>query len=933
MPGDSIQKRGPRTRTRIRAAFRHLALPLAVALFASGCWSQYRGNLAHSGHQSLEFAIGVNNVSTLTDQWTGATGGAVTTAPAIVDGVAYVGATDGVLYAFDATGTRDCSLGAPKACAPQWSATVGAGTPIRTSPAVAGGFVYVQGEDALFAFDARGVSGCSPGPPRSCAPLWRTASIGDVPSSPAVAADIVFTTADDGLRAYDASGNSPTCAGTPKVCEPLWSSTPFAPSRDASPTVADGTVFVTGANAMYAFSATDQTTCSGTPRRCAPRWIADGTGSSPAVVGGTVYLAGGTRGLAAYDAAGVLGCAGIPRTCAPRWTAALSVRPGEIIEPPAVAGGIAYLSFRGAIHAYDTAGYRRGSDRCIKDVNLCTTAWQTEKAVNADAVSGAPALANGLLLTGGARHLRAYDASGTTNCAAFPIACAPLWSAPARPAGYAAPAIVDGTVYAGSDDGLHAFRTSTRAPGPAIGGVTPSPIAGQTTSLTVAGRAFSAGIVVSTTVPNAALGFPSNVTPTSFTVAITIPASTSPGAYKLTVEDAARNLATRTVAVGGGTSGPEVAARAGISGFPGTLWSAPAERDADTRAVADAGADWTSLDLDWKSIQASSTDFGWTRGTLGNGGFDGAVKAARGEGLQILGVITYSPKWASPNCADQGGTYVGHCFPDAAHVDDFANFARAAVQRYGSQSTATDPALHNSITHWQIWNEPNHQEFSLPRPDPDRYADMLEAVYPAIKAADPSATVIAGGTAPTGNAWDAIGQTEFAPTTWLLSLYDRGAGESFDAIAHHPYSFPWNPLDEAGFNGFTQTRYLYLAMAAHGDGMKKVWGTEMGAPTGSVPLADPNQPCFSRSMTEAEQAQWVHDYFLGWNTSFRAFTGPLIWKAIRDDPPTVGVPLNTQLWNHLGLLRLDRTPKPAFGTFQQMTSTGLIGPRRGASCY
>ena len=87
---------------------------------------------------------------------------------------------------------------------------------------------------------------------------------------------------------------------------------------------------------------------------------------------------------------------------------------------------------------------------------------------------------------------------------------------------------------------------------------------------------------------------------------------------------------------------------------------------------------------------------------MNNGGFDGAVKAARAQGLRILGTITYSPKWASPDCGDRNGTYVGHCLPDAAHVNDFADFARAAVQRYGSLSTAADPALRGSITAWQI---------------------------------------------------------------------------------------------------------------------------------------------------------------------------------------------------------------------------------------
>ena len=897
----------------------------------SGCWTQYRGNLAHSGNQTLEFAINAANVSTLTESWTGTTAGGITTAPAVVDGVAFVGAADGRMYAFDAAGTRGCSNTTPKSCDPLWSAAVNLGDPIRTSPAVAGGSVYVRGRDSLVVFDAAGRNGCTAVTPKVCSPIWRADSLGDVMSSPTVAGGTVFTAAGTGLRAFDATGSGPTCGGVPTVCSPVWSSAPFTPSWDAGPTISEGMVFVSGATDVYGFDVTGTAGCTGTPKVCTTRWSAPGAGSSPAVVDGILYLAGGTRGLAAYDATGVQGCTATPKRCGPLWTAALSVASDERIEPPAIAGATVYLNVHGSISAFETTGTRHGSDRCLKDVNLCTALWQTAATPTAESVFGAPALANGVLYSGGTSTLRAYDAAGRTGCGAFPVSCEPLFSAPPRT--YAASVVVDGTLFSGSSDGLHAFRTSPRDPAPTLGNLTTTVTPGQTISLTVPGTGFTSDLRVATSIPRAVVSAPTAITATALDVSVSVPTGVDPGAYALTIENVDHQRSATTIGVGGGTSGAEVAARTGVSAFPGPLWAPAAERDADTRAVADTGAGWTSLDLDWKSIQSTSTDFGWTRGSLNNGGLDGAVKAARAQGLRILGTITYSPKWASPDCANQNGAYVGHCLPDAAHVSDFANFARAAVQRYGSQSTAADPALRGSITAWQIWNEPNHREFSLPRPDPDRYTAMLQAVYPAIKSADPTATVITGGTAPAGNEWDTVGQTEYAPTSWLLSLYDRGAQNSFDAVGHHPYSFPWNPLDEAGFNGFTQTRYLYLVMAAHGDGVKKVWGTEMGAPTGTVPLADPTQPCFIRSMTEAEQAQWLHDYFLGWNTTFRAFTGPLLWKATRDDPPDALVPLNTQLWNYSGLLRLDHSPKPAFSEMQAITATGVSGPARGGHCY
>ena len=105
-------------------------------------------------------------------------------------------------------------------------------------------------------------------------------------------------------------------------------------------------------------------------------------------------------------------------------------------------------------------------------------------------------------------------------------------------------------------------------------------------------------------------------------------------------------------------------------------------------------------------------------------------------------------------------------------------------------------------------------------------------------------------------------------------------------------------------------------MVQNGDGAKKIWGTEAGAPTGAnVGACTPSNP--GRSVTEATQAQYVADYFKGWYQDFGSFTGPLIWFQIRDngtDPHDCD--------DHLGLLRRDFSPKPAYRTFQRLVRGG-----------
>ena len=276
---------------------------------------------------------------------------------------------------------------------------------------------------------------------------------------------------------------------------------------------------------------------------------------------------------------------------------------------------------------------------------------------------------------------------------------------------------------------------------------------------------------------------------------------------------------------------------------------------------------------------------------------DRATLAARARNLKVLGTLAYSPPWAeSADCPAD----TTHCLP--ANVDDYVRFAGTAAWRYGANGP--DPQLRGSITAWSIWNEPNGHDFSRPRPDPQKYAAMLRAAYPVIKWVDPNSTVVTGGTTPAGDAADG---SEFSPARWLGLLYLAGAGGSFDAVGHHPYSFPTDPIEVHPWNAFTQTLDVRGVMSFFGDGAKKIWGTESGAPTGSAPVA----------ISEAQQAQWVHDYYDGWNTSYADFTGPLFWFPQRDSSADRG-----QWLDNLGLLRHDCTPEARVRGVPLVTGAG-----------
>jgi outer membrane protein assembly factor BamB len=176
--------------------------------------------------------------------------------PSVVGGTVYVYGSDGNLYAFDAAGNTNCS-GDPKTCTPLWTAATGGLLLSLSSPAIANGVAYIGSTDGrLYAFDATGDTNCS-GIPKTCAPLWTAVTADEiVHSSPAVANGVVYIGSQDhSVYAFDATGDV-NCSGAPKVCTPLWSATTGA-GISASPVVAYGRVFVGSLdNDVYAFSIT-----------------------------------------------------------------------------------------------------------------------------------------------------------------------------------------------------------------------------------------------------------------------------------------------------------------------------------------------------------------------------------------------------------------------------------------------------------------------------------------------------------------------------------------------------------------------------------------------------------------------------------------------------------------------------------------------------
>jgi outer membrane protein assembly factor BamB len=343
-----------------------------------------------------------------------------------------------------------------------WRAHIDAN--IVSSPVTYHDRVYVAdfaGE--LYAFDADGETGCG-GQPTTCEPLW-TATVGsNVFATPTVAGGIVYVGDQHGhFAAFDARGVR-GCSGTPKRCEPLWTAELVISQPGgafvSSPAVVGGKVYVGSPDGnLYVLDAHGRRGCTTTTdaqgalaTSCEPLWIApvgDFVEMSPAVVGGTVYVGALNSRLVAFDALGIRGCGGEPRTCEPLWSADLGA--GGIFGSVAVEDGRVYAAtFAGLVAAFDA----RGRERCSGSPRVCAALWTARPG--GDELTG-PSVAGGLVyVTDDTGRLSAYDAAGRRACAGTPVVCRPVWTAQSGrlATSLSMPSVANGVVYASSLDGM-----------------------------------------------------------------------------------------------------------------------------------------------------------------------------------------------------------------------------------------------------------------------------------------------------------------------------------------------------------------------------------------------------------------------------------------------------------------------------------------------
>jgi hypothetical protein len=236
---------------------------------------------------------------------------------------------------------------------------------------------------------------------------------------------------------------------------------------------------------------------------------------------------------------------------------------------------------------------------------------------------------------------------------------------------------------------------------------------------------------------------------------------------------------------------------------------------------------------------------------------------------------------------------------------------------------ANDAAGFASVIHaaggaagYEVWNEEDETDFWGAAVDAGRYAAILKAAYPRLKAADSGAKVVLGPL--TGNNYNFLGQ-----------VYAAGAGGSFDAAAVHtdtaclvdpPSSFYREDGNVARFS-FLGFRTVHDVMAAHGDGAKPIWMTELG-------WTSTTSTC-QRGMWAGQKASGVTETAQAANLkeAYHCLAGypyveNALWFTLNDTTN------HADDLNHYGLLRADGSRKPAWDAFRTVATQGdtLTGP-------
>jgi len=304
------------------------------------------------------------------------------------------------------------------------------------------------------------------------------------------------------------------------------------------------------------------------------------------------------------------------------------------------------------------------------------------------------------------------------------------------------------------------------------------------------------------------------------------------------------------------------------------------ESPSQIAAVRTLGVHWVRMFVSWRSLQPTRAPVPAT--TLA---YYEQLFSKLPAGTKVILDVVDSPQWETGSTNERA---------PPANPHDYASFVASLAARWGSRVTA-----------YEIWNEEDESRWWVGGPDPAGYVRLLKAAYPAIKAADPSATVVLGGL--TGNDYP-----------FLEAVYAAGGKGYFDAVGVHtdtscsvlsPYVFLRPPGGRMVPDSFLAYREVHAVMLANGDA-KPIWMTEASWRTTEATCEEGAWAGKKlEGVSEQTQATYLRQAYHC--LAQDSYVQVALWFALQDEGPAVS-----------GLLRGDGSQKPSFAAMRSYQENG-----------
>jgi len=325
----------------------------------------------------------------------------------------------------------------------------------------------------------------------------------------------------------------------------------------------------------------------------------------------------------------------------------------------------------------------------------------------------------------------------------------------------------------------------------------------------------------------------------------------------------------------------------------------------------DAGSTWTRRNaLIWYEVEPTLGERRWSVAqTLEQE----MIVAARLQ-INFILIIRGVPLWAQ----ETQGSY---CGPIAqSKLKDYATFVYEVVRRYSAPpynvkyyEFGNEPdVLTNKNGDWWYgcWADPNDPVYR----GGQKYATMLKAVYPEVKAADPSSQVVVGGMLADCSPINP-GSRDCSYTRFFEGIMVGGGGPFFDVVSFHTYDFfydkgkwgndNWNTgYDTLGPSLVAKARYYRKVIQDYGFPNKILMDTEAALLCWMCPATQDYEIAKSWYIPELYAASLAEGVITLWYS----YEG----------------------WENSGLVNSAMQPLPAFTAWrvarEKLAQTAYIGP-------